>query len=368
MLIGLDASRANVAKKTGVEWYSYYLIQGLKNLDQDNHYFLYTPNNLSQDFFPLPKNFKEKILRWPFLFFWTKGRLSLEMLMNKPDLLFIPAYTLPLIGGKKNIITWHDVAYERYPEYYTRRELLSLKTGAKRMLKRADKILTVSNFTKNELMQIYNLEAERIVVINLGLDLEKYNLDNLTLVSPKKFGFNKPYLIFIGRIEERKNLLNLIKAFNLIKTKYHLDYQLALIGGLGFGKNKVLDEIDKSPFKKDIKILNWQTESVKINLLAQAKIFIYPSFYEGFGLPLLEAMGLKVPTIASNIPVHQEIAVNACNFFQVNDFEDLAQKINELVINNDLRFDFINRGLERIKNFNWQKTSAETLKILNSFS
>jgi glycosyltransferase involved in cell wall biosynthesis len=367
MFIGLDASRANNVTKTGVEWYSYHLIQGLKKFDNDNRYFLYTPNKLNQELGKLPNNFEEKILKWPSSFFWTKGRLSLEMLFNKPDILFVPAYTFPFVGGKKNIITWHDLAYERFPEYYSRRELLSLKTGAKRMLKMADKILTVSNFTKSELMEIYNLESARIEVINLGLDSEKYNLNKIKPTSLDKFELTKPYLIFIGRLEEKKNIVNLIKGFNLLKTKFHLDYQLVLIGSSGYGKKKIFKEINESPYKKDIKIFGWLPEEEKINLLAKAKIFIYPSFYEGFGLPLLEAMSLKVPIVASDIPVHREIAENAAIFFQPTNFEELAKTINELANNNELKLDLINRGLERVKNFSWEKTCKKTISVINSF-
>lgn len=366
MFIGFDASRANLIEKTGVEWYSYYLIQELKKIDSKNNYFLYTPRKLTNDFYPLPDNFQEKILGWPINNYWTIGRLSWEMLINKPDLLFIPAHNFPLIKGKKNLITWHDLAYEYYPQYYNEKELLSLKSGANRLLKIADKIITISKFTKDELIKTYKIPPEKIEVVYLGLDHNKYDFKKIKSNSLIKYNITKPYLIFTGRMELKKNLINLIKIFNLIKEKYHLDYQLVLIGKPGHGNEKIKNEIIKSKYKNDIKLMGWLNEEDKISLIAQAKVFIFPSFYEGFGLPILEAMALGVPVIASAIPVHQEIGGRSILLVNPNNESEFADLTYKIINNQDKRNYLIQQGLEWIKKFSWQKCAENTLNIINN--
>ncbi len=365
MLIGFDASRANQKEKTGVEWYAFYLIQVLKKIDKINNYLLYTPTKLNSDFLTLPSNFQEKILNWPFTKNWTIGRLSWEMLVHPPDLLIVPAHTFPLIGARKNLITWHDLAYEYYPEYYQQKELISLKTGAKRMIKMANKIIAVSQFTKDELIKHYQIPPSKIEVVYLGYDSEKYDLKKIKLKSLAKYQITKPYLIFIGRIEAKKNLINLIKAFELLKNKFHQDYQLVLIGKFSYQHEKILKAIYQTKSARDIFILNWLDEEEKINFLAQAKIFIYPSYYEGFGLPIIEAMALNIPVIASRVAAIPEIGGPAVAYFQPDDYEEIANLTNKIISNDFFRNSLITTGEKQVKNFSWQRCGIETLKIIN---
>lgn len=367
MVIGFDASRANLKEKTGVEWYSYYLVQELKKQDQENQYLLYTPSSLNKELFPLPKNFQEKVLAWPIKKYWTIGRLSWEMLVKPPDLLIVPAHTFPLMGAKKNLISWHDLAYEHYPKYYHRQELISLKTGARRMIKMADKIIAISQFTKAELIKHYQIPPSKIEVVYLGFDSAKYNLNQIKLTPLTKYQITKPYLTFIGRIETRKNLVNLVKAFELLKNKFRQDFQLVLIGKIGYQSEEILKAIKQTKSVKDILILNWLLDEEKINLLAQSTLFIYPSFYEGFGLPVLEAMALEIPVIASKIPAILEIGGKAITYFEPVNYEQLAYVVNKVIQDQNLRTTSIKLGREQVKKFSWQKCAADTLKIINSF-
>lgn len=366
MIIGIDASRANLQERTGTEWFSYYLIQRLTKIDCLNQYLLYTPNHLNNEFYPLPENCKEKILHWPLKKYWTIGRLSWEMISQQPDLLFIPAHNFPLVGGKKNIICWHDVAYQQYPQYYHKKELISLKNGAKRMVKMADKIITISNFSKKELIKYYQLSPERVAVVYLGYDPIIYNKYKFKINDLIKYQITKSFILFIGRIELKKNIINLIEAFNLLKEKYQLNHQLILIGRLGYGWQEIFEAIQNSPYYYDIKYLGWLNEKEKINILSQATIFVFPSFYEGFGLPIIEAMAMKVPVAASNIEPLIEIGKNACLYFNPHRYQEIADKIYQLLSDKTLQNSLIEKSQSIIKNFTWEICCQKILKIINN--
>ena len=155
MLIGIDASPLNRPQRTGTEWYTYHLILNLAKIDHLNQYLLYSPRPLGDEFKILPANFKNKVLDWPLGKFWTQIRLSWEMLRRPPDVLFVPAHALPILLPKKSVTTVHDIGFERHPQYYRKLARWYLRFSTKFALKRASKIITVSQFTKKELLDVY---------------------------------------------------------------------------------------------------------------------------------------------------------------------------------------------------------------------
>jgi len=366
MLISIDASRANRYYKTGTEWYSYHLIQNLKKVDQENHYFLYTDKRLRGDLANLPDNFEEKLLKWPFKYLWTQGRLSLEMKFSKekPDVLFVPAHTIPIIHPKKTITTIHDLGFERFPYLYSFWQRKYLKWSARYALKKATKIITVSNFTKNELIKIYQADPKKIEVVYLGYDKGKYCLiEDREEVNKrlKKYNIFRPYLLYVGRLEKKKNVLGLIRAFNLVKNK---DLKLVLVGKFGYGYEEIEEEISKLNLKRRIIQPGWVEEKDIPYLLNGAELFVFPSFYEGFGLPNLEAMACGCPVITSNVASLPEIAGGAALLVNPNNLWEIAQKIERIIGERGVRNELIEKGLERVKNFSWIKCAKETLEVL----
>ena len=167
MKIGIDASRANKPKKTGVEWYSYHLIEEFKKIDKENRFFLYTNKPLTGQLAVCPDNFKETVLNWPIPRSWTLGRLSLEMKFgkNKPDVLFVPAHTIPLLNPKKSVVTVHDIGFEHFPEVYNWADKLYHKFTIQFIKRFATKIITISEFSKNDLIDTYKIAPEKIKVV-----------------------------------------------------------------------------------------------------------------------------------------------------------------------------------------------------------
>lgn len=374
MIIGIDASRANRAFKSGTEWYSYNLILELSKIDSKNRYFLYTPNRLKGELAHLPQNFCEKVLSWPPKYLWTMIRLSFEMTISPPDLLFVPAHIIPKISPKCTVTTIMDVGFRRYPALYTKTELKYHNYGLAQALKKATKIITISNFTKNEIISTCNVtDPSKIIVIYLGFSPKIFNKEKKgtekTYQILAKYGLSKniPYILYIGRLEKKKNTLNLVKSFIYLKEKdKDLPHKLVLVGKPGFGYDEIKKTIIESRKARDIIETGWVSENDLSYILASASLFVFPSFYEGFGIPLLEAMATGVPVVASRVASIPEICDNSALFFDPYSLEDIAGKIYKLIKDDNLRQTLTNLGIKRAQNFSWAKCAQKTLEVFNS--
>lgn len=358
MKIGIDASRINLEQKTGTEWYSYYIVKNLLDIDKQNQYFLFSQKKLPEEFLKY-KNVNNIILNWSLKKFWTLTKLSLDLKKHNLDLFFSPAHNLPATKIKK-VITWHDLGYEYFPNHYSKIQLLSLKLGAKGLHK-ADLIITPSFSTKNDIIKFYGIGEDRIFVIPHGIDFEKYNNIDISEDVLNKYSIQKDYILYIGRLESKKNIVNLIKAYNKLKEAYP-DFQLVLLGKSGFEFNKIDSEIQASVYKKDIKVIGWVSEEDKIKLLKKAKLLCLISVFEGFGMSILEAMLCKVPVLMSDLDVFKEFGISDSCFTE-NNIGNISSKMEELILNEELRDDIISRNLELVQNFNWQRSAKETLEV-----
>ena len=367
MLIGIDASRANRPQKTGVEWYSYHLIQELKKipLPQGDKFILYAPEELKGDLGIMPPGWEIKILSWPLKYFWTQKRLSWEMLINPPDILFVPAHCLPIFCRAKKIMTIHDLGFKRFPKAYTFGQRIYYSLVHSFAAKYADKIITPSEFTKTEIINLYKTDPNKIVVIPLGYN-KYYNLvedKNKIEEILTKYQIKKPYLFFVGRLEKKKNIKGLVDAYQqLLKQNYSL--QLVLAGNPGFGYQEVKSQI-KSLGEKICRI-NYVEPKDLVYLYAGAEAFIFPSFYEGFGIPLLEAMASGCPVVASNQGSLPEVAQDAALYFDPKNSLQMVEAIKRIINEQDLRKVLIEKGLARVKEFSWQKCAEKTFKIFKN--
>ncbi len=366
MIIGIDASRANTRERTGVEWYAYHLIHHLAKIDSKNQYFLYSNKEFRDDLKIDQANFHLKVLKWPFKRFWTLGRLTLEMLFKKVDVLIIPSHTLPLIGGRKNILSWHDLAYEHYPEMYTKSHLMSLRSGIKRGIKKADKLITISNFTRNEIVEKYHLSLDRIEVTYMGIDYDLWKEQNENEVKEylEEKNYNLPYFIYLGRLTTKKNVNGLIESYNIFRKQIARPFNLFLIGTRGFDYDLIQKEIDKSVYSNEIRVLGYIPLKELPLIFAGAKALVFPSFYEGFGIPVIEAMALGCPVIASNVTALSEVVGEAGIQVDPKSFKDIAEAMEKIVSDDRLREKLRIKGLAKAKQFTWQECARKTLEII----
>lgn len=404
MLIGIDASRANLKNKTGTEWYSFYLIKNLAKIDNNNRYILYLDRAPSLELLQIIKdhwNFSYKVLHWPFTSFWTLGRLSLEMLFKRPDVLFVPAHGLPLICPKKTINTIHDVAFTRELGIY-RQEDPRAKTKFKRRvlkfiirllslgkysgnsleylnwstafaLKKASQIITVSEFTKQEILTYYpKAKAEKIVVIHNGYpnDLFVYQKDDSAILETlKKYNLSSPFYLYVGRLEKKKNTSYLVEALSIVRSDYpQIKEKLLLIGNASYGYDEVKYAIEEFNLGKDVLMPGWIAEEDLPNIFKAASAFIFPTRHEGFGIPVLQSLACGIPTAVSDIPVLHEVAGEAVLYFDQNDRRAIATAMVEIILNQNLRQDLVSKGLSRVKKFSWLNCATETLKVIENRS
>ena len=373
MIIGIDASRAFQKNKTGIEEYSFQVIKHLRGKLDDARVVLYCNPaiNIAPDF-DLPKNWKIKNLRAPI--FWTQVRLSLEMLFHKPDILFIPAHTVPIIHPKNTIVTIHGLEYEFCPKAYSFFDRLYMRWSIRNSCRWAKRVIAVSNNTKNDLKKLYNVPAEKMQVIYEGYG-DKLKIENEKLKVLESLRDEK-YLLFVGRLEERKNIIGIIKAFEVLKEKYNLPHKLVLAGKFGFGKEEIRNKIEESKYKEDIVLTGYVGDEEKWELMKKAEVFLFPTFYEGFGLPILEAQSVGTPVVTSNISSMPEVARLRQGFgwqagyravlVDPKDANAIAEATYKLISDESYKNDIIEKGLENVKRFSWEKCSREIADVIRN--
>ncbi len=367
MLIGIDASRAYIINRTGIEEYSYQVIKnlaycqaGLMNEPKEHQVVLYIRKNQKIDF-PLPKNWKAKTIKWPYL--WTQIGLSLELLFYPVDALFVPAHTIPFVHPKNSIVTIHGLEYEFCPKAYSFWGRIYMRFVIKNSCRWAKKIIAVSENTKKDLVDFYKVSEGKIKVIYNGVDDK---LQSVHFYGSRKNGEQnlKPYLLFVGRLEERKNILGIVEAFEILKEKFKIPHRLVLAGKPGVGFSEIEDKIRDTKHKDDIILKGFVSDEGKYVLLRNADIFLFPSFYEGFGLPILEAQSLGTPVVTSNISSMPEVADFSAILVDPRKPEEIVEATYRLISDENFKNDIINKGLENVKRFSWEKCSQEIGKLI----
>jgi glycosyltransferase involved in cell wall biosynthesis len=407
MTIGINAAAAIKQPRTGVEEYSYQLIKHLTMLPEarQHRFLLYLPsasrdtnlrmhsndaNDTNEKIFPspsfqkrgenlfdfsLPSNFEVKLLNWPLPFLWTQMRLAWEMLRRPPEILFIPVHILPFFAPKNSVVTIHGLEYEYFPQYYSLFRRLYLRWSTKQAVRRARKIIAISENTKQDLVKFYNVLAEKIKVVHHGISdfviptrfaeaearRAKAGIqDSGSRVKPGMTSINKPYILYLGRIETKKNIQGILEAYKILKEEYGVPHSLVLAGASGFGYKNIKDKIEK--LKTEIKELGYISEEQKQQLLSGADIFLFPSFYEGFGLPVLEAQAARVPIITSLNSCLPEVGGEGALYVNPANSRQIAEAVKKIIDDNNLRDRLIQSGQENIKRFSWEKCAQKTLE------
>ncbi len=366
MKIAIDINELASPFPSGVKVYTEEIIRMLLKIDQSNEYFLY-----AQKEFQSPNgNWNSKVLKWPFPF-WTYTRLAWEIRKQKPDILFMPIQSVPFLAFNpkkiKIVATVHDLAFLKFPEHFTFKDKLLLNWHTKRAVKMADKIIVPSRATKNDLIDLYKVKSEKIKVIYHGYK----KVYSVTSKGTKfcALTISAPYIFFVGTIQPRKNIVNLVKAFEIFKSRHFSsakNYKLIIAGGKGWLWRETFKKIKESSVRQDIILTGAVSSQELANLYSRAKVFILPSLYEGFGLPILEAFSYGVPVIASNNSSLSEIVGEAGLLINSENSDAIAEAIKKAIENNDLRDDLIKKGKRRLFDFSWEKSAEEHLKVFEN--
>ncbi len=349
--------------RVGSGQYGYEIIKNLNKIDRKNDYLIYLPVNPSSDMPNVSENWKYKIISSRKL--WTVTALSPHFIRNrsKVDVFFTPTHYLPPFAPKKSVISILDVSYIYFPQLFTKKDLIQLKKWTHFSAKKAEKIITISESSKSDIIKEYRVKSEKVHVIYPGIRIEK-NLKNITNMEDlrKKFNIKEEYILFVGTLQPRKNIVKLIEAF----SKLDGDLHLVIVGKKGWNYEEILNAPKKFGVESKVIFIQEASDEDLPVLYKNAKFFILPSLYEGFGLPVLEAMSYGTPVITSNISSLPEAGGNAALYVNPNDAKDIFDKMKKLLGDSNLRKDLIKKGYEQVKKFSWEKSARETLAVLET--
>ena len=294
-----------------------------------------------------------------------------EKYFNDSDIVHGTNFTVYPCNHSLKVMSVYDLTFIRYPEYIDS----VVKTYIKRVkqcLKWTDLVLTISESSKQDIVEYLGVKPEKVYVTPLASRYEHNYLSTIStqtkdnLIAQAAYDFSQPYLLFVSTIEPRKNVEAIITAFNKLKKQAKIPHRLILIGKKGWRYQPIFSAIENSPYKQDIYHLNYLPDELVALFYAKADVFVYPSHYEGFGLPVLEAMTLGTPVVSSYTSSIPEVAGDAALLIDPNNPLQLADTILKVIDNSQLRQEFIQKGKKQAQLFTWERTAKETLKAYKS--
>ncbi len=367
MLIGIDASRATLARRTGTETYSVRLIRALIGLGAGHRFRLYT--NGAAD---VPDT-SEATGAWydiraiPFPRLWTHIRLSAEMVARPPDVLFVPSHVLPLIHPQRSVVTVHDLGYRHYPEAHRTRDRLYLDWSTYWNARQAAAVIVDSLATRDDLVQGYGIDPSKVRVVYLGRAeaISPVRDERVLAGVRKRFGIAGRYLLYVGTLQPRKNLARVIGAFGRLAGDPTIgELQLVLAGKRGWLYDDLFAQVARLGLEGRVLFPGYVEDADLPALLSGAAAFVFPSLYEGFGIPVLEAGACGVPVITSNTSSLPEVAGDAALLVDPHDVDAIADAMYRLMTDEALRAELARRGRENVKRFSWEQCARETLAVL----
>jgi glycosyltransferase involved in cell wall biosynthesis len=375
-IFGIDAWSANGQTRSGVEWYAFYLLEAMKKqtLFEGERVFLYSPTFLEEPLATLPTGWEQRVLRWALPRGWMQGRVSWEMRKRTPNVLFVPAQGLPRLvpndraKRQATVATVHDIGFLHRPDVYPAKDRLRLQAITNRTVKKATHLITVSEFSKRELMKQYQLPSERISVTPLAANTAVYYPRAKKEVAEvlNKHRLGPHYFLWVGRLDKKKNLETLLHAFTQFKEHQGMGdpFELVLVGSPGFGFEGIKRVWESSSVARQIRHLGYLPEQEIAALMTRASAYVFPSWYEGFGIPNVEAMSCGAPLIISDIPAHREVVGDAAWYVSPNDPSAWARLFKKIV-DDPKQGDLLReKGFVQAAQYSWEQTATKTWEIL----
>ncbi|MDP4010778.1 MAG: glycosyltransferase family 1 protein [Candidatus Roizmanbacteria bacterium] len=365
MNIGIDGNEANVDNHVGVSVYTLELLKHFAKLKRDDVRF--TVFLRDEPRFCMPKehdSFTYEVI--PAKVLWSQIFLPYHLLFRSDiDIFFAPAHYSPRFLKQPLVVTIHDLSFLKFPNEFRRRDLYKLTNWTKYSIQKARHIIAVSKTTKKDILQEYPISSEKIQVIYNGFT--KYpETKNSKSVIKREFGLStNRYILHVGTLQPRKNIPTLIAAFKKFH-ELHPDFKLVLQGKKGWMFHEIFATVKALHMEESVCIPGYVSDEIESSLYQNAFCLAFPSLYEGFGLPILEAMSHSCPVIASHNASLPEIGGDACLYFDPKDSNDLNDKLEKLYGDKNLATMLIANGKKRIQDFSWSKCAEETLEVIES--
>lgn len=399
MLIGIDASRAALARRTGTENYSLQLIRHLVSLDQRHRYRLYFNRPPALGLFDPRSHVELRVIPLPRL--WTHVRLSLEMLQRPPDLLFVPAHVLPLIRPRRTVVTVHDLGYRYHPEAHRLFDRLYLEWTTRWHVRAATHVLADSEATGRDLIEVYGANPARVTVVYPGCDpVFRPALKSQVAAVRRRYGISGDYVLHVGTLQPRKNLELLLAAFAALKSRgtshrsqvssyksqvtsrqsqvtgtcdlglatWDLrpetwDLRLVLAGKKGWLFEGLFRRVRELGLENQVIFPGFVPDEDLPALMTGARVLAMPSLYEGFGLPVVEAMACGTPVVCSNRSSLPEVTGEAALLVDPLDVGAWAEALEKVLWDEELRTELRERGFRQAQKFTWEEAARRTLEV-----
>ncbi len=368
VLIGVDASRAMRVRRTGTERYSLEIIRHLLGLPSAHRWRLYTDVVPPDGLFPMRDGVELCVL--PARRMWTHRALAREVARRPPDVLFVPAHVLPFRASfvwtkPPSVVTVHDLGYRHVPEGHTQRQRLYLELSTRWNARQARRVIAVSQSTARDLQHFYGTRQDKICVVHEAPFATPAVVDAVaTQAIRERYGLARSYALYVGTIQPRKNLARLIDAYAKLGGQHDVGWELVLAGGRGWLSESLYAQVEALGLSERVRFLGYVPDADLTALYNGAFCFCYPSLFEGFGLPILEAQQQGVPVMTANNSAIPEVAGDAALLVDPMDVDAIAEAMLRLSQDEALREELIAKGHENVKRFSWEKAARETLAVL----
>lgn len=365
MKIGIDARPLISDNPTGVGVYLANIMEYIALNDTENNYILYTNISLSSKY-SFPKNITVKIIKGKVGTLWLRYMLPKQIKIDAIDVFWGTQHILPRkVDGIRYVLTVHDLALLVNPRWGSCINGIMQNVFARMSIKNADRIIAVSNSTKSDIVRICHFSENKVSVVYEGVEynhLEQTVNDNSVL---SKFNIEKKYYLYLGTLEPRKNIDTIVRAFELIAS-FDDNVILVLAGGMGWKFKHTLKYIKNSPYKERIIFTGYVSESEKEALLKNCICFLFPSHYEGFGIPVLEAFAMSAFVITSSGSSLPEVGGDAAFYVESENDAEALSKIMYYVqtMTGTEKMDRIQKGLDQVSRFKWSECGQKTLSLI----
>lgn len=373
LTILFDANPLVDSTKSGVGYYTKGVIEALASTYPDEvqlvgHYFNFLGKKTDINL-PKATNIRyvcSRLIHPKLLSLLRRCKLQIPfdvLIKTRGDIAFFPNFvTLPVFQGLKKVVVVHDLCFKEFPEYLQPANQRFLNSFVPASLKKSDAVVTISESTKKAIQRYYHVPSKKILTTYIPVVIEN------TTANPKRV-VDKEYILFVGTLEPRKNFIALVRAYVDLPKNIKDRYALVLAGGVGWSIDEELTEIKNyQQSGEQIITTGYIDEATKQSLYTHASLFVLPSYYEGFGMPLLEAMHFGVPVVASDIDVFHEVCSDAALYADPASPSDMSEAVKNLLTSQKLRTTYINKGYRQVQSFSWEDNARELYLRFNSIT
>lgn len=372
MIIGIDASRALRARRTGTERYSLEIIRHLLALPAANEHRwrLYLDTHDAEGLLTahLPSAAHVELCELSRGRLWTHRMVAQEVMQRRPDVLFVPAHVIPFRLPPSHlpasVVTIHDLGYHAFPETHTFWQRLYIEASTRWSVLAARRIIAVSQATASDLNRLYRTPAERIRVVHEAPAQTSLVTADQIVMARQRYAIERPYALFVSTIQPRKNVARLLQAYAWLYRNTSVAWDLLFAGAPGWLSDILYEQAASMGLAQQVRFLGYIPDDDLPALLKGALFFSFPSLFEGFGLPVLEAQSYGVPVLTSNSSSLPEVAGDAALLVDPTDVDAIANAMLRLSQDEVLRQQLIEAGYANVRRFSWEKAARETLAVL----